>query len=306
MITVIGEALIDIIVGPDGEVRTAAIGGAPLNTTRTLSRLGVSASFLGGVSTDVFGRRIMRMLAADGVHLALGRQVSEPTTLAIAELDESGAATYRFVFDGTSAPAVTADMAHAALARLPEPGTAIHAGTLGLVLMPLAEATRAVIAEADPTCLVMIDPNCRPVVMGPETVFRATLDAVLDRADVVKVSGDDLAFLMPDLAPVDAAREIHRHSGAVVLFTDGSHAVRIITAGVERELPVPPITVVDTVGAGDAFSGGFLAEWTRRGLRRQDLRDVDALADAAAVGIAVASKTCQRAGAEPPFRHELA
>ena len=305
MITVIGEALIDVIVGPDGEVRTAAIGGAPLNTTRTLSRLGVHASFLGGVSTDVFGRRIMRMLDADGVHLALGHQVDEPTTLAIAELDDSGAATYRFIFDGTSAPAVTADMARTAIAQLGEPQTAIHAGTLGLVLMPLAEATRTVVAEADPECLVMIDPNCRPAVMGPQTAFRATLDAVLARSDVVKVSGDDLAFLAPEQSPLEAARAFQRNSGAVVLFTDGARAVHVITAGSERELPVPKVDVVDTVGAGDAFSGGFLAEWTRSGRRRRDLSDIDALVDAAGFGIAVASKTCERAGAEPPFRHEL-
>ena len=306
MITVIGEALIDIIVGPDGEVRTASIGGAPLNTTRTLSRLGTSASFLGGVSTDVFGRRIMRMLEADGVHLALGRQVSEPTTLAIAELDESGAATYRFVFDGTSAPAVTVAMARAALANLPERCTAIHAGTLGLVLMPLASATRGVIADAASDCIVMVDPNCRPAVMGPQSPFRETLDAVLTRADIVKVSGDDLAFLMPDRAPVEAARDLQRRSGAVVLFTDGAQGVHVITAGAERELPVPQVEVVDTVGAGDAFSGGFLAEWTRRGLSRLDLRDVDALVAAAEFGITVASMTCQRAGAEPPFLRELA
>lgn len=305
MITVIGEALIDIIVGADGEVRTAAIGGAPLNTTRTLSRLGVRASFLGGVSTDVFGRRIMRMLAADGVHLALGHQVSEPTTLAIAELDDAGAATYRFVFDATSAPAVTPEMARAAVDALPEPPTAIHAGTLGLVLMPLASATRAVVADAAPDCLVMIDPNCRPAVMGPTTVFRQTLDAVLSRADVVKVSADDLAFVSPDIEPARAARELQRTSGAVVLFTDGSRAVQVLAPGIERDLAVPAVSVVDTVGAGDAFSGGFLAEWTRRGLTRRDLSNVDALMAAAQRGITVASMTCLRAGAEPPFLAEL-
>ena len=85
MITVMGEALIDIIVDSQGEVAAAAIGGAPLNTARTLARLDVPVSFLGGMSTDAFGRRIARMLEDDGVGYALGSAVDAPTTLALAE-----------------------------------------------------------------------------------------------------------------------------------------------------------------------------------------------------------------------------
>ena len=101
MITVIGEALVDIIVDTEGQV-TSVIGGAPLNTARAVARLGIPATFLGGVSTDAFGERIVRLLEADGVTLALGAQVPEPTTLAIATLDDSGAATYRFMMEDIS------------------------------------------------------------------------------------------------------------------------------------------------------------------------------------------------------------
>ena len=111
MIYVIGEALIDIIVDAKGTVLASVVGGAPLNTARTIARLEVPATFLGGISTDAFGNRMMRLLAEDGVHYALGTQVSEPTTLAIAELDQHGAATYRFVMDNTSAAAVTPALA---------------------------------------------------------------------------------------------------------------------------------------------------------------------------------------------------
>ena len=109
MISVLGEALVDIIVDPRGEV-TSVVGGAPLNTARTIARLGIPATFLGGVSTDAFGGRIMRLLDDDGVTLGLGAQVPEPTTLAIAQIDEHGAATYRFMMEGTSAAAVTPEM----------------------------------------------------------------------------------------------------------------------------------------------------------------------------------------------------
>ncbi len=301
MITVAGEALIDIIVDPAGEV-TSVVGGAPLNTARAIARLGVPASFLGGISADAFGRRILRLLEGDGVTYALGRQVAEPTTLAIAQLDDGGAATYRFMLEHTSAGAVTPELA---LAHVDQTCTVLHVGTLGLVLQPLADAMRVLVEASPEDRLVMVDPNCRPSVMATSDTFRATLAAVLPRADVVKVSGDDLAFLHPGRELLDAATAVQRDSGAVVLFTDGAQAVRIITEHDRVELPVPRVPVVDTVGAGDSFSGGFLAQWALRGLGRSDLADLRQVVSAAQFGIAVAGITCQRPGADPPRLDEV-
>jgi fructokinase len=301
MITVIGEALVDIIVDPTGNV-TSVVGGAPLNTARTCARLGIDTTFLGGVSTDAFGGRIMRLLSEDGVTYALGAQVHEPTTLAIAQIDEHGAATYRFMMEGTSAAAVTPDQA---LAAVTADCRVVHAGTLGLVLQPLADATRAVVAAAPDDRIVMIDPNCRPSVMTTSDVFRSTLDSVLGRADIVKVSGDDLEFMFPGIELVEAARTLQSQCGAVVLFTDGAKAVRVMNGADEIVLNVPKVPVVDTVGAGDSFSGGFLAEWMHRGLTRNDVRDTDKIVSAARYGIAVAGITCQRPGADPPRTGEV-
>ena len=298
-----GEALIDIIVSADGEVTAAAIGGAPLNTARTLARLDAPVSFLGGVSTDAFGRRIMRMLHADGVGYALGEPMNAPTTLAIAELDEHGAASYRFVFDGTSATLVTPSEA---IAAVQSDCTVLHVGTLALVLEPLSTATRAVVDAALASQIVMLDPNCRPAVMTGSPVFESTLTAVLSRTDVVKVSGDDLAFLYPGDRPSTAAEQIHMRTGATVLFTDGAHSVEVICGGGKQVLPVPEVPVVDTVGAGDSFSGGFLAYWTRQGWGREELHELDKVVEAAEFGIKVAGITCQRAGADPPSSAEVA
>ena len=301
-VTVVGEALIDVIVDPTGHVSTSVVGGAPLNTARTLARLGVPTAFLGGVSTDSFGQRIMRLLIDDGVAYGLGSAVPSPTTLAIAQLDEHGAATYRFMMDGTSACDVTPERG---LAAVPASTKVIHAGTLGLVLEPLADATRALVAAAPDDRIVMIDPNCRPSVMTSSEVFDRTLAAVLERADIVKVSGDDLAFMSPGVAVLEAARRLQASTGAVVLLTDGANAVHVLAPAGERRLDVPRVRVVDTVGAGDSFSGGFLAWWLQHGLTRADLATIDLLESAARHGIAVAGITCQRAGAEPPFAHEL-
>jgi fructokinase len=300
MVTVIGEALVDIIVDPRGEV-TSVVGGGPLNTARTVARLGIPSTFLGGVSTDPFGARIMRLLEQDGVRLGLGAQVPEPTTLAIAQIDESGAASYRFLLDGTSAATVTPEMA---LAHVNGSARAIHAGTLALVMQPLADALVDVVQAATDDQIVMIDPNCRPSV-GRRDLFRSSLDAVIERADVVKVSGDDLEYMDPGTSALPAAMRLASDTDSLVLFTDGANAVHVITSGrrepaVDVVLDVPPVPVVDTVGAGDSFSGGFLAWWMHNGLGRADLADVDAVAAAARFGIAVAGVTCQRPGADPP------
>ena len=301
MITVAGEALIDIIVDPSGNV-TSVVGGAPLNTARTIARLGVPATFLGGVSTDAFGNRIMRLLQQDGVGYALGEQVAAPTTLAIAQIDAHGAATYRFMMEGTSAAAVTPELA---LGHVGPECDMLHVGTLALVLQPLADAVRALVAASPDDRLVMVDPNCRPSVMTSSDVFDATLQAVLERADVVKVSGDDLAFMHPGVDLVEAATRVQRDSGAVVLFTDGPKSVHVLTEHDDVILEVPRVTVVDTVGAGDSFSGGFLAQWAMRGLTRADLGNLDEILSAARFGISVAGITCQRPGADPPHIREI-
>lgn len=300
MIVVAGEALIDLLVHPDGRLAATA-GGGPFNTARTIARLSGSVAFLGCLSTDRFGASLRDALAADGVDLSLTRSTDAPTTLAIAELDGAGAATYRFHTAETSAPDVRAADVAAAIATRP---TALHLGTLGLVLEPIATALAAVASAVPQETLVMLDPNCRPAVIPDRAAYVARLATVLARADVVKVSRDDLAYLDPGAAPVEAARALTRRGAAVVLLTDASRAVIVVTASETFELGVPPVDVVDTVGAGDAFGGGFLARWIECGHGRADLADMPAVCDTVSLAIAVASATCQRVGADPPNRAE--
>jgi len=199
-VLVVGEALVDLIAKPDGEV-AAVPGGGPFNFARTLGRLGVDVSFAGGISDDIFGQTISSMLAADGVKQALTPRAGLLTTLALAALDESGAATYRFYIEGTAAPAVNVGDI-----ELPEGLDALVVGTLGLVLEPAADATATAVAAAAETTLVLVDPNCRPLVINDEDGYRARLEKVLRRADVVKVSGDDLDYLNPGMDHREAVR----------------------------------------------------------------------------------------------------
>jgi fructokinase len=300
-VLVVGEALIDLIVAPDASV-DARPGGGPYNAARTLARLATPVQFLGGLSEDRFGTVLRTRLAADGVGLDHAVATTAPTTLAVAELDEGGAATYRFYLEGTSAPQVDLEQARAGV----RPGTtAVHVGTLGLVLEPLASSTEALVAGLDPDLLVFLDPNCRPRVIADPASYLARVHRVLARADVVKVSGDDLEVLAPEVDPREAARGLLAHGPRVVLFTDGAATVRVLTPDSEDDVAVPAVDVVDTVGAGDAFGAAFLSFWLAAGRGRAELGDRDALVTTTERAIEVASITCQRVGADPPRLDEL-
>jgi fructokinase len=307
-VVVVGEALVDLVISPDGDVE-AALGGAPFNTARTCGRLGVDVSYVGAVSVDRFGSMIRRQLMDDGVAVDGVITVEAPTTLAAAELDSGGAASYRFYIDGTSAPAVGR-----VAPPSPRPGI-VFTGGLALVLEPLADAVAAMIsgstsgstsgAGVDRRPLVVIDVNCRPAIVADRQRYLDRLHEVLTHTDVVKVSDDDLTFLARDEAPLSAARSLLDRGPSVVLLTTGGGSVTVLTADVERTVPVSPVEVVDTIGAGDAFIGGFCSWWTATGRTRRDLADVEVLERAVRAANEVAGVVCTRRGADPPWRHEL-
>jgi fructokinase len=300
-IVVGGEALIDLVPHAAGELR-AHSGGGPYNTARTLGRLDQDVHFLGCLSMDGFGARLRAQLVDDGVGLDTVVETPLPTTLALAELDETGAATYRFYTEGTSAPALEPD---AALATLPERVAILHVGTLGLVMEPTALALQAVVEAVADQALIMVDPNCRPTFIPDRGSYRRALATTLRYAHVVKVSADDLEYLEPEMDVTASARSLLEDGPSVVLITLGGDGAQIVTAGGEENVPAPGVKVVDTIGAGDAFGGGFLAWWRLRGLSRDDLADAEAVRGATRFACTVAARTCERAGASPPLLSEL-
>ncbi len=309
VIVVAGECLVDLLPTGDGLLRPV-LGGGPFTVARAVGRLGGQVAFLGTLSTDPYGRRARESLAGSGVDDRWAPSTDLPTTLAA--VDFAGeSAHYLFYTEATSAPALTADQAAAVLATAP---TALHVGTLGLVLEPCAEALAALVDLTGPDCLVMVDPNCRPAALTDPDVadrYRRRLTAVLARADVVKVSADDLAWLRPGTPAGRAAADLAREHDTVVLLTDGGDGVLVRSPDDEARVAVPRVRVVDTVGAGDSFGGGFLAAWTSAQAADPgaDLRDLDpagVLLTAVRYGIAAAGITVTRVGADPPTAAEVA
>jgi fructokinase len=302
MIVVAGESLVDLIAGEDGALMPLP-GGGPYNVARALARLEIDVAFLGAVSTDRFGRMLRAGLAADGVDQRCVVSTDLPTTLAVAELDEAGVARYRFYTEGTAAPSLTPAAATAALEDVPL--RALHVGSLGLALEPMALAVEDAVAAAGRDVLVMVDPNWRPGAAPDPAAWRERLERLLGRADVVKVSTEDLENLTPGVDVERAARGLLAGRARCVLVTDGGAAVRVLTPDDEALVVPDPVDVVDTVGAGDAFCAGFLAWCTAMGFGREELGTIVSVREAAQFGALVAGRTCERAGADPPRLAEL-
>jgi fructokinase len=151
----------------------------------------------------------------------------------------------------------------------------------------------------------MVDPNCRPTATPDVSVYRERMSRVLARADVVKASDEDLAYLAIAPTPEASARALLERGVGAVIVTRGSEPALGFCISGSFEAPVPSVEVVDTVGAGDTFGGAFLAWWLEHGLGRDELGDRERLEAAVSFAARAAAINCTRAGAEPPTRAEM-
>jgi len=242
-------------------------------------------------------------LDRDGVTLAVPQLTEAPTTLAAVDVDPAGGPQYHFYLADTSSAALDYPSLSAAL---PSSVTALHAGALALVMEPIATSIeRLITCDVPPDALVMIDPNCRPQAITDQHAYLARLSRILRRTDVVKVSVEDLGYLFPGEPADSAAAALLDQGLALVLVTDGPRAAWAFLPGKKVTVDVPVVKVVDTIGAGDAFGGAFLAWWSDNELTRSDLHRADPVREALQAAVEVAALTCTRVGAEPPWLAEV-
>ncbi|MDF2706753.1 MAG: carbohydrate kinase [Nonomuraea muscovyensis] len=277
-------------------------GGGPANTAVALARLGTPTRFLGRISRDVFGELFRDRLAASGVDLSGCVDAAEPSTLAVASLDARGQAAYSFHAEGAADWRWTpGELAAAGLGG----SSCLHTGSLALVREPGREAVERFAAEAAARATVSIDPNVRPSLAPREAYDVPRWCAV---ADIIKLSEDDLAFLVPGEPVAEVCDAWHEAGARLVVVTRGAAGALVSLDGSRAEVAAPRVRVVDTVGAGDAFTAGLLHRLGERGLLggRLDRLDLATAAEAASFAARVAALTCAVAGANPPWAYQLA
>lgn len=301
-----GEALIDLVQRDDGALQ-ACEGGAVYNFTRALALQGVGTAYLNHLSGDAFGRQLADGLGAAGVLLAHSQPVPQPTSLAVVGVDASGQPRYRFYRDGVADRAGSASDLVAATRAL----AGLRAVCTGCLALAPQEGERYL--EWLRECrarglLVIVDANLRPSAVEDIAAYRAHVLRALALADVVKASDEDLAVLLPGVAPLAAARAVLGMTQARVLaLTLGAQgAVALLRDGTgwhARESA--QMQVVDTVGAGDCFLAGFVAGLLAppHGRAGPDLIGVVPLA--LARGVASASHCVARRGCAAPTAAEL-
>ncbi|NGQ91895.1 carbohydrate kinase [Rhodobacter sp. HX-7-19] len=307
MILSCGEALIDMLPRTTtlGEPAFSPYaGGAVFNTAIALGRLGAPSGFFSGISNDMLGQILTETLEASKVDTAHCARSDRPTTVAFVKLVD-GQATYAFYDENTAGRLLSQDQ----LPSLPASITTLFFGGISLVNDPAASTYEALQARESPTRVTMIDPNIRPgFIAGKEPEYRARIERMIARADIVKLSDEDLHWLMGAGDISALARQLLEKGPKLVFITEGAAGARAITATQNRFVAATRVTVADTVGAGDTFNAGALAALHEAGaLTKSALATLsDATLDAAlTLGTRAAAVTVSRPGANPPWRNEL-
>ena len=308
-IVVIGEALIDLIQQSDGRYE-AKPGGAPANVSIALARLGTEVSYAGRMSTDKFGEKLYNWLAPENIDMSLVERTADPTTLAVASLDEEGKASYSFYLKGTADWGWTLG----AFMNLEiDPPAAIVIGSVATAIEPGASVIENLAGHLHSSegSTVVIDLNIRPGLGFDRASETVRVERQIKLAHIVKASDDDLAWLYPERVPVETARA-WATAGHHVIMTRGADGATLFTpSGDTVSVKAPVIDLIDTVGAGDSFLGATIFGLQRLnalGANAESLLSkvtIDEWISLLELAARVGAITCSRAGCNPPTLGEL-
>jgi fructokinase len=306
MIVVSGEALMDVFAAgetPTGVQLDARIGGSPLNVAIGLARLAQPVAFFGAVSRGFLGDRLMKAIEAEGVGTSCTPRLDAPTTLSLVGVDAAGVPSYAFMGEG----AADRLLPLSALPSVPD-AKAYHFGSYAMVVEPVAATQRALVEREWQRSVVAYDPNIRLNVVPDIQRWRDTLQWMLPRTALLKVSHEDLGLLYPGRSPAELAHQWLAAGVSLVVVTRGAEGVQAWSARHHVAAAPVRVAVVDTVGAGDTFQAALLTALAERGLlTRTALAALaeDALAQSLQFASQAAAITCSRRGADLPRRSEV-
>lgn len=289
-ILVIGEALMDIVVGPDG-VGHEHPGGSPMNVALGLGRLGVPVELLTSLGADPRGAVIRRHLEGSGVRVRPESYGDRPTSTALARRAPGGEVSYEFdiVWD---IPEIT----------VPLGVDHVHLGSISAFLEPGAARIRSFLRGAQ-GAKVSFDPNIRPAIVGERRLVIERFEEIARMSTVVKLSDEDARWLYPGAAMPELLDRLLELGPELVAVTRGGSGAALATTRTRIDVPAATAAVVDTIGAGDTFMASLLASIADLGGLDLDERQLSSIGRGAARAAGI---TVSRAGAELPYAYELA
>jgi fructokinase len=302
-----GDALIDFLPVPSADGNDAllpVVGGSCLNIAVGIARLGAAAGFVGGISTDLFGRMIADHAIGAGVDLQYATRSAHQSTLAFVR-SVAGEPQYAFYDAQTASRNWIYRAGVIPLGKI----DAIHVGSTTLVDETGAAQTLAMVDEARGSTTISFDPNCRSNIVTDKAEYVKRMDGFAAAADIVRMSDADFEYLYGGQDVAQRAATMLEAGAGLVVVTCGGRGVHAWhrSAGVVQAA-APATVVVDTIGAGDSFQAALLVALQMLGrIGVAALKDAtaDELRRALSFATKCAAFTCGRAGADPPRRVEL-
>jgi fructokinase len=311
MYLVCGEALFDFFSENDAsglasKVNFKAIaGGSPFNVAVGLRRLGVDSALFAGLSTDYLGRRLLQVLQDEGVRAGYLVDFAAPTTLAMVAVGANGSPHYSFRGEGCADRQLKPE-------HLPQLGPEVrglHIGSFSLVVQPIADTLLALVRRESGQRLISLDPNVR---LNPEPnieLWRSRVATLIELADLIKVSDEDLSLLYPEQAPQQVIEGWLQHRCQLVFLTRGGAGATVFSKGHGSwSVPACSVKIADTVGAGDTFQAALIAWLTEQqldsveGVQSLGREQIDGMLKFA---VQAAALTCSKTGPDLPYHHQL-
>ena len=311
MYLVCGEALFDFFSeteadGPASQVNYKAIaGGSPFNVAVGLRRLGVESALFAGLSTDYLGRRLQQVLLNEGVSAQYLLDFDAPTTLAMVAVGANGSPHYSFRGEGCA----DRQLSPAHLPVLGPEVRGLHFGSFSLVVQPIADTLLALVQRESGKRLISLDPNVRLNPQPDIDLWRSRIATLVQYADLIKVSDEDLGLLYPELEPQAVIDGWLKHRCQLVFLTRGGQGAAVFSRRHGSwSMPACPVKIADTVGAGDTFQAALITWLTEQqldsveGLNTLSREQISGMLDFA---IRAAAMTCAKTGPDLPYRQQL-
>ncbi|MGX0890205.1 fructokinase [Pseudomonas sp. ADAK2 TE3594] len=311
MYLVCGEALFDFFSENDVNVQASKVnykaiaGGSPFNVAVGLRRLGIDVALFAGLSSDYLGRRLQQVLQEEGVRPDYLQDFDAPTTLAMVAVGADGSPHYSFRGEGCADRQLLPG-------HLPELGAEVrglHIGSFSLVVQPIADTLLALVRRESGKRLISLDPNVRLNPQPNIELWRERINTLVEHADLIKVSDEDLNLLYPERDPHSVIHDWLEHRCQLVFLTRGGQGATVFSRRHGSwSAPACAVVMADTVGAGDTFQAALIAWLTEQqldsveGLQRLSREQIDAMLTFA---VSAAALTCGKTGPDLPYRHQL-